>query len=106
MCVSPMANPGAGWTRAARSRPLGFGQRPISGKDWSGRSPGTSQRDTTRRLYTARERRQVGVEILMLHPISGVERLVHRTDARGEMERFTHRATESPLEVVQGDAAD
>jgi hypothetical protein len=42
----------------------------------------------------------------MLHPVSGVERLVHRTDASGESERFTHRPTESPLEVVQGDLAD
>ena len=41
----------------------------------------------------------------MLDPIPGVERLVHRTDARGEGERFTHRPTESPLEVVQGNAA-
>jgi hypothetical protein len=42
----------------------------------------------------------------MLHPISGVEREVHRTDARGELERFTHDPTESPLEVVQGNLAD
>src|SRR2546422_6367782 len=36
MYGSPTASPGAGWTRAVRSRHSGFGQRPISGKDWSG----------------------------------------------------------------------
>ena len=42
----------------------------------------------------------------MLNPVSGVECLVQGTDARGEVERLAHRPTESPLEVVQGNAAD
>src|SRR5437588_3425647 len=106
MYGSPTASPGAGWTRAVRSRHSGFGQRPISGKDWSGRSPGTSRCDAAPRLGAAQQRLQIGVEIVMVHLVFSVERLVHRADPRREVERFAHRPTKPPLELVQGDAAD